>query len=447
MNMMKRNIILAFFLIVVLTLRAQQLTLQQVRERAVAYNIQIRTADNAIAQAQEQKKEAFTGYFPQVRAVGLVFKSATDIVKTDVGLASVLPPSLASALPANIAASLPTSIPVSALNHGIVAGVTAVQPIFAGGQIINGNRMAKVGVEASELQRHVAENAVLLTAEQYYWQIISLREKQRTLDAVASMLANLEKDAALAVQAGVGMRNDLLQVQLKQNEVQSNRLKLDNGLRLARMVLAQYIGAGDSVDVAAPADITTLPPYPMIKEDHNSAVAATSEYQLLQKNVETATLQRKMEQGKLLPAVGVGAGYNFYDMGSGLDNNFAAVFATVSIPISQWWGGSHAVKRRRLAEEKARQQLDDNTELLKIRMQKNWNDVDDAYKQLVLAKKSIEQSEENLRLNRNYYHAGTVTMNDLLDAQQQYQQCRDRYTDAYAALRTKIVAYEQSVGR
>lgn len=447
MNIMNRNITLALLLAVGLCVRAQQLTLQQVRERALAHNIQMRTADNAIAQAREQKKEALTSYFPQVKATGIGFKSSTDIVKTDVGLASVLPPSLAGALPANIASALPTSIPVSALDHGIIAGVTAVQPVFAGGQIVNGNRLAKVGVEASELQRQVAKNTVVLTAEQYYWQIISLREKQRTLDAVASMLTNLEKDAALAVKAGVGMRNDLLQVQLKQNEVQSNRLKLDNGLRLARMVLAQYIGAGDSVDVAAPADITTLPPYPMIKEDHNSAVAATSEYQLLRKNVEAATLQRKMEQGKLLPAVGVGVGYNYYDMGSSLDNNFAAVFATVSIPISQWWGGSHAVKRRRLAEENARQQLDDNAELLKIRMQKNWNDVDDAYKQLVLAKKSIEQSEENLRLNRNYYHAGTVTMNDLLDAQQQYQQCRDRYTDAYAALQTKIVAYEQSVGR
>ena len=89
----------------------------------------------------------------------------------------------------------------------------------------------------------------------------------------------------------------------------------------------------------------------------------------------------------------------------------------------------------------------DNAQLLQIRMQKNWNDVDDAYKQLVLAKKGIEQSEENLRLNRNFYQAGTVTMNDLLDAQQQYQQCRDRYTDAYAALQTKILEYEQSVGK
>lgn len=38
-------------------------------------------------------------------------------------------------------------------------------------------------------------------------------------------------------------------------------------------------------------------------------------------------------------------------------------------------------------------------------------------------------------------------MNVLLDAQQQYQQCRDRYTDAYAALQTKILEYEQSVGK
>lgn len=135
------------------------------------------------------------------------------------------------------------------------------------------------------------------------------------------------------------------------------------------------------------------------------------------------------------------------NMGSGIKNNFGAVFATVTIPISQWWSGSYAVKRKKLAEENARQQLTDNAHLLEIRMQKNWNDVDNAYKQLVLAKKSIEQSEENLRLNRNFYHAGTVTMNNLLDAQQKYQQCRDQYTDAYATLQTKILEYEQSIGK
>ena len=73
--------------------------------------------------------------------------------------------------------------------------------------------------------------------------------------------------------------------------------------------------------------------------------------------------------------------------------------------------------------------------------------LDLAYKQLQLAKKSIEQSEENLRVNRDSYQAGTVQMSDLLDAQQQYQQSRDRYVDAYAMLQTKILEYKQSIGQ
>ena len=424
-----------------LTANAQEtLTLQQVKERALAHNINIRTADNAILQAREQKKEAQTLYFPQVSAVGMGFKSTTELIKGDIKMADLLPSSLAAAIPSSIASMLPSNISYGMIDKGVIAGVTAIQPVFAGGQIVNGNKLAKVGVEVSELQKRVSANTVELTAEQYYWQIISLKEKQKTLETVGEMLKNLEKDADAAVKAGVGMRNDLLEVQLKQNEIESNKLKLENGLKLARMALAQYIGAEGDMDVSTTIDASAFAAYPMIKVDHSTAVAATSEYQLLQKNVDATSLQRKMEEGKRLPTVGVGVGYNYMNMGSGIKNNFGAVFATVSIPISQWWSGSYAVKRKKLAEENARQQQTDNAQLLVIRMQKNWNDVDNAYK-------SIEQSEENLRLNRNFYHAGTVTMNNLLDAQQKYQQCRDQYTDAYAALQTKILEYEQSIGK
>ena len=153
-----------------------------------------------------------------------------------------------------------------------------------------------------------------------------------------------------------------------------------------------------------------------------------------------------MELGKRLPDVGVGAGYTYTDMLRSR-NNFGMVFATVSIPISDWWGGSHAVRRRQIAARNAREQLEDNMQLLKINMLKNWNDVDDAYKQLALAKKGIEQSEENLRLNRDFYHAGTVKMSDLLDAQRLFQQTRDQYVDAFAQLQIKMLEYRQSIGQ
>ena len=130
---------------------------------------------------------------------------------------------------------------MSMLDKGIIAGIQAIQPVFMGGQIINGNKLAKVGMEASNLQKRTSRNQVLLTSEQYYWQIVTLKEKQHTLDAVSEMLRSLEKDATVAIKAGVAMRNDLLQVQLKQNEIESDKIKLQNGLELSRMVLAQYV--------------------------------------------------------------------------------------------------------------------------------------------------------------------------------------------------------------
>ena len=445
---MKRNIILMALFLSGITASAQQvLSLQQVKEQALAHNISIRTAEDAVREAREQKKEAFTSFFPQVSATGMGFKTNTDMLKTSINTASLLPSSLATALPPALAGMIPPTLSFSMLDRGLMAGVAAIQPVFAGGRIINGNKLARAGVEASEIQKQISENNVELTATQYYWQIISLKEKQRTLDAVDAMLRQLEHDATMAVKAGVGMRNDLLQVQLRQNEVESSRIKLDNGLRLARRVLAQYIGAEGETDATDTVNTASMPPFLIQEVNNDDAVAATPEYKLLQKNVEVTRLQKQMEIGKNMPSIGIGATYSHYNMAEGMKNTFGMVFATVTVPISQWWGGAHAIKRRQIAEDVARRQLADNRQQLAIRIQKNRDDVNDAYKQLAIARKGIEQSEENLRLNRNFYQAGTVTMNNLLDAQQKYQQCRDRYIEAYAAWQIKIVEYEQSIGR
>ena len=153
-----------------------------------------------------------------------------------------------------------------------------------------------------------------------------------------------------------------------------------------------------------------------------------------------------MAIGQNLPSVAVGAGYNYHNL---LDNNhtFAMLFATVSVPITDWWGGSHAIKRKKIEQRKAQELLEDNAELLKIRIQNAWNGVEESYQQLLLAKRSIEQAEENLRLNRDYYKAGTSRMSDLLEAQLLYQQSHDKHTDAFADYQNKLLEYRHSTGR
>lgn len=153
-----------------------------------------------------------------------------------------------------------------------------------------------------------------------------------------------------------------------------------------------------------------------------------------------------MAIGKNLPKISVGAGYmyhNFLDT----DRSFGIVFASVAVPISSWWGGSHEIRKQKIQAVNAEYKMQDQSQRILIRIQQAWNDLENAYKQLSINYASIEQAKENLRLNTDYYHVGTVKISDLLEAQSLYQQSLDKYTDAYCAYRIKIVEYIQITGR
>ncbi len=423
-------------------------TLQQLKDSALQNNIAIRNARFGIEAAQQQRKEAFTKYFPNVSATGLTFNANKSMAQMSVNPSEIVPSSLASALatslPAEALAALQNPVSISMLKNGTIAGITAMQPVFAGGQIINGNRLARVGEEVSHLQLQLSENEVEKTAEQYFWQIVSLQEKMKTVAAVEAMLADIHKDVNVAVNAGVALRNDLLQVELRQNEVESQELTLVNNLKVLHLTLAQYCGLSDS-DFTLIYDTDAVSPL-SLREDPEQALHGTAEYQLLTKQVEVTKLQQRMAVGQNLPTVAVGAGYNYHNLMEN-DRTFGMLFATMSIPISDWWGGSHAIKQKRIAKQKAEEQLEDTSELLKIRMTKAWNDVEEAYLQVGIAERSVEQSAENLRIHRDYYRAGTCQMSDLLEAQLLYQQSCDKHTDAYANLQNKILEYKQSTGQ
>ena len=440
--------ILLFYLFTFLPLSAQRsYTLEQIKDSALHNNIAIRNAHHSIDAAKEQRKEAFTKYFPSISGTGLWFNANKGMAQTTINPSEVIPAELGAALaqsfPAEALAALGNPISISMMKNGTIGSLMAVQPVFAGGQIINGNKLARVGEDVSRLQLQLSENEVEKTAEQYFWQLASLQEKMKTVEAVDTLLADIHKDVDVAVRAGLAMRNDLLQVQLRQNDIASQRLKLQNGISVVRLLLSQYCGLRDTSFVISYQ--TDAQSSLLSRQDHNHALLGTAEYQLLGKQVEAADLQKKLAVGQNLPSVAVGAGYNYHNL---LDNNhtFGMVFATVSVPISDWWGGSHAIKRRKIEHQQAQEQLADNAELLKIRMQNAWNGVEEAYQQLLLAQRSIEQAEENLRLNRDYYRAGTSKMSDLLEAQMLYQQSCDKHTDAFAEYQNKLLEYKQAIG-
>ena len=369
--MKKLSIILSFIICHLSFSVAQTYTLEQIKDSALHNNIAIRSARYNIQTAQQQRKEAFTKYFPNVSGTGLWFNANKGMAKMDMNPSEFISPELgatfAQMLPAEALAALGNPVSISMMKNGTIGSLMAVQPVFAGGQIINGNKLAKVGEDVSRLQLQLSENEVEKTAEQYFWQLASMQEKMKTIEAVDTLLAGIHKDVDVAVRAGLVMPNDLLQVQLRQNDIESQRLKLRNGISIVRLLLSQYCGLSDTTFV-----LSFKTDMPTFAQHSAFNLQSLPEYQLLNKQVEATGLQKKMAVGQNLPSVAIGAGYNYHNL---LDrsHSFGMVFATVSVPISDWWGGSHAIKRRKIEHQKAQEQLEDNAQLLQIRMQNAWN--------------------------------------------------------------------------
>lgn len=418
--------LLCLLLVPALSVEAQRsLTLEECSQLALENNARMKNARLDVKGAEEVRKEVFTKYFPSISATGGAFTS-------DNGMAEL--------------ALVPGLLEMTMAKNGVMGGVTAVQPVFAGGQILNNNKLAALAVEVSRYQMKQSENEVLLTVEQYYWLHVSLQEKRKTVSLLETLIDNLYKDVEVSVRAGVANRNELLQVQLKKNSIASDRLKVDNNLRLSKMLLSQYIGLPED-DFTVQATLQEPLPSPeTYRIDLMSALPTTVAYKLLDKNVEASRLQYKLKVGQNLPSVGIGAGYMYHNI-LDTDHSFGMIFATVSVPLTDWWGGSHAIRKQKLQLKAAEYTRQDTNEKLLLQMQKLWNELEEAYKQAKISEESVKTAEENVRLSTDYYQVGTETLSDLLNAQSLLQQSRDQYTDDYTNYLIKRTEYLQATGR
>lgn len=422
----KKSLTILLALFISLGVSAQETyTLDECKELAKKNNIELKISQLSVEEASQIRKESFTNFFPKVSASGMGYYTKDGLLGKDI----------------------PTMFGLPDMKKGYLAEITVEQPIFAGDQIYYGNKLAQAGEEISHYQSAESEKNMMLAVEQYYWTLISLYEKRQTINIMDDLAASLHKDVKVAVNAGVTNRNDLLKVELKQNEIKNSSLELENGIKLIKMQLAQIVGVPDTeFNIQESANKELIDPQ-SFWINHNQALLNTNSYHLLNKNIEVNQLKLKMKRGEYLPSVGIGASYSYSDIFADKGYSSSMLYVSVSIPISDWWGGSHAIKQQKAQVKMAEYTKRDSEQKILIQMQKYQNMLNEAYDKVLLAKQAIETAQENVRLNTDSYKSGLSIISDLIDAQSLLQQSRDRYTEAYTGYLISQSIYMKETGR
>ena len=442
------SILLLLFLPLMAQAQPRTLSLEECLQNAATRNRTLQNAALEIQKAEEQKKEAFTKYFPEISANVMAFHAFDKMVKAD----GYYPQELAALGQINpqLAALAGQPFSVREINQAYAVMGTVTQPLFAGGQIVNGNRLAAIGQDVAELQMELQTKDILQKVTENYYQIVKLKLNQATIAAAQAQLRAIYKEVQTYVDAGVTTRNDLLRVRLELQRLSSDSLTLSNAHHVMCLLLAQQIGlAGEQVDVSLNLPTSSENPitYYIAPEQ---AVASRQELAMAQKGVEAGKLKVRMEVGKRLPTVAVGLTGTHIGIGglsegtkSMMDNtvNNGMVFGTVSVPLTAWWGGAHAIRREKLALRQADNQLQDAREQLIIDIEASWSSLVEAYKQIDIAATSVEEATENMRMSLDKYRMGTEILSDLLESETLLRESQNRLAQAQADYMTKRADY------
>lgn len=427
------------------------LTLEQCLERAKQNNHELRQAALEIEAATEQKREAFTNYFPRISANVMAFRCFDEMVKTS----GTYPKEIAAISP-QFAPLIGMPYSIEEFNRAYAVSGTLVQPLYYGGQIVYGNKLARVQEDAMTLKQQLTEKEVLQKVTECYWQLVQVRTGLSTIEAAEKQLEAVMTQVENFIRAGVTTRSSQLKVRLRQQELSSNRLKLENADHVLRLLLAQQIGIEPAqADKGFDIIIEDKP----IEQPIEAAAGPLSlspdhreELQLADKAVRAQQLQVKMERGKHMPSLAVGvAGYHtglggFSEtakayLPSTLSDGL--VFGTLSIPLSDWWGGIHAIKRQKIKLQQAKNDRENARQMLQIDIQRAWTNLQEAYKQTQIAQASCEEAAENLRSTTDQYRMSTCTLTDLLDAETLNRRAQNDLAGAKAAYQTALADYRR----
>ena len=456
---MKRTILLLTFVVTVSCMHAQRmLTLEECRNLAIQNNKELQISGEKIKMADNEKKAAFTKYFPQLSANGAYMWNQKDINLLDMG---ALSSSLSSSLGG--LAQLPM---IQHLMSGVndmqhldvqniwVGNVSLVQPVFMGGKIVNYNQITKFAKQLAESMNNLQLQDLIYKTDETYWQVISLVNKKKLADAYVDLLRKMDSDVTAMIYEGVATEADGLSVKVKLNEAEMAQTKVENGLALTRMLLAQICGLSLEEDLShADEKLDNFPvETTQASADLNEAFMNRNELRSLDLATKIYKRKERIALAEMLPNVALAANYFVTNPNvfNGFKNDFAGMFnvgVMVKVPLSGWWEGTY---RRNSAKAETRiktLEWQDAREKIELQVNQSVYKVNEAGKKLIASSRNMENAEENLRRANFGFEEGVIPALNLMEAQTAWVSARSSLIDAQIEVKLTEVYLSKALGK
>jgi outer membrane protein TolC len=339
------------------------------------------------------------------------------------------------------------------LDNIIIGGVTVQQPIFMGGKIVTANRIAKLAEQLSEARYDQKYQEAIVDVDQAYWQIVSIAGKKKLAESYAELLHSMEHDVEVAVNEGVSTESDALQVKVKANEADMLKIKSENGLTLAKMLLCKRIGLPLDTEISLADEGQETIPVARIEDGKSLEDIYADRPETRSLELASRIYEKKvaLARADMLPKVAAMGGYMMSNpsLKNGFEKNwngYWGVGVVVNVPI---FHGFEALNKTRKAKAEAtlyRSQLEDAKDLINLQVTQLRKQETEALEKLAMAESALSSAEENLRTATIGFNEGVINANTALSAQTAWLKAQSEYIDAGIELQMLAANLDKAEG-
>lgn len=463
------------------------LSLDSCRAMALRNNKQMSVQRVKQEVAKNLRKSARTKYLPHVSAAGGYLYTSKEISLlsdeskdklSNLGTNGVnqLQTGLASTMPV-LSALFGGTAPVTSMMNGMAGtlnqigqgivdelhtdtrhmfggAILVTQPVFMGGAIVAMNKIADIGEEMAANSADARRQETLYQIDQAYWQVVSLRHKQKLAEGFLGLVKKLDGDVQKMIREGVATRSEGLSVSVKVNEAEMAVMKVNDGLTLSKMLLCQLCGLPvdeqvtladeEKEEIVVTGEARTAAQTDMMLSNR-------PELKMLQNVVDISHQTTNLLKAGNLPQVMLVGGYSVSNPNvyNGFQRKFSGawnVAVLMRIPIWNWGDVAYKVRAAKGATTIATLELEEAREKMELQLSQSNFRVNEADKKLELAKASRQKAEENLRTANLGFQEGVISSTTVMEAQTAWLQAQSQYIDAEIDVQLSRVNLQKSLG-
>jgi outer membrane protein TolC len=308
-----------------------------------------------------------------------------------------------------------TPVPTSQ-DQFMTYGFKATQLLYDFGKTSSSINAAQFGLKAQEAETFRARNRAALEFIVAYFDLLESEELLKVAQDEVTRYEAHGKDASARFKAGVVTRNEVLQADVLLADSKQRLLTAENNRTLRASKVNSILVRPLNEPVQAAGVVSHALGTVQLEQAWAEAEQSNPDLRNLDARVRAKEENISSVRSEHLPTVYVSGGYEYSENQYQLHPDNWSVIAGVNINLfaggstsSRISMGKSEVLSLRLGREKL-------LDAIRLETQSAWLDVQSSTRKVEVAASAVNQSAENLRLQRLRYQQGVGTSTEVLDA-------------------------------